>query len=564
MDLFLHFFRAYPRRTILVFITVTLASIITAATLLVLPALLFTLLGRNTSKTQFINDALSQIGVHPSTENLITLFLAGILIQNILLAGANIYAGFTKAKVIKDLRTQLLTTMSQTEWAFFIKQSSGNFSASLVSEIERAGDGYETMVLILSNLVQIIAYLSVAFFISWQIALLAIISSLVLTVLFGKLIKFSRDLGTEDVQLTRKITAQLTDLYRSIKPLKAMARESNSHALLNNYAKQIKAVSKKSTIATEILDALQEIILMCTVILTIYFAFQKLNIPLEFSIILVILYLRSMKLFGKSQKQYQAFVGNLSGYHMVMQSMDDAKKHCEKRTGTRRHKLAGNIEFDDVSFKHGEKIILEHASATFLHHKLNSIIGASGEGKTTTADLICGLYQPTSGKILIDGIPLSEIDIHHWRTQIGYVTQENNLLNTSIKENVTLGNSQFTDHEIDSALKKAHCSSFIRELPLGKNTPVGENGAQLSGGQRQRILIARALVHSPQLLILDEATSALDADTEKRISLVFKEISKSITIISISHRPAITSLSDNIVMLKNMKLSHQAPQSKLN
>ena len=555
MDLFFYFFRAYPRRTILVFIAVTVASIITAATLLLLPALLFTLLGRSSTKTQFINDIFSYVEIIPSTENLVTLFLVGITLQAILLAAANIYAGFTKAKVIKDFRIKLLTTMSQTEWAFFTKQSSGNFTASLVNEIESAGDGYETMVLILSNAVQIVAYLSVAFFISWQIAVVAILAGLILTALFEKLIGISRILGAENTQLTRMITAQLTDSYRSIKPLKAMARESHSHAVLSSYTKRLKTVAKKGTIASELLDALQEIILMSTVILTVYFSFKHLNIPIEFSIILVILYLRSMKLFGKSQKQYQAYVGNISAYNMVMKSMDDAIENREHRTGTIKHKLQGNIELKNISFEHGQKKILDQASATIYHHKLNSIIGPSGEGKTTTADLICGLFQATSGTILIDDISLDEIDITHWRKQIGYVTQENNLLNATIKDNVTLGDPQFNDNDIESALAKAHCIPFIEELPQGILSSVGENGAHLSGGQRQRILIARALVHAPNLIILDEATSALDSETEISLSKIFKELSREVTIISISHRPALKQISDHILELRDGKLN---------
>lgn len=554
MDLFLYFFRSYPWRTILVFVAVTIASIVTAASLLILPALLFTLLGRNSAKTQFINDAFLQIGVNPSTENLIYFFLAGIVIQNILLGGANIYAGFTRAKVIKDLRIKLLTTMSQTEWAFFIKQSTGVFTAALVNEVENAGNGYETMVGILSNAVQLLAYLSVAFFISWQIAVIAIITGIVLTMLFGKLILVSKEFGAEGTYLIREITARLTDSYRSIKPLKAMSRESHSHALLSTYTKKLKEVARKGTIASELLDSLQDIILMCAIIFTIYFSFKYLDIPLELSIILVILYLRSMKLFAKSQKQYQAFLANVSGYDMVIDSMKNALDHREHRTGTRKHTLKGNIEFRNVTFKHDHKTILNNASATFYHHKLNSIVGPSGEGKTTTVDLICGLYQSSLDSILIDEIPLSEIDIAFWREQIGYVTQEHNLLNTSIKNNITLGDPIFSENQIDTALQKAHCTSFLQELPYGIETGVGENGAYLSGGQRQRVLIARAIIHSPKLLILDEATSALDSQTEKSLSEMFRELSREMTIISISHRPALINASDHIIELQDGKL----------
>ena len=550
MDLFLYFFKAYPRRSILVFIAVTIASIITAATLLILPALLFSLVGRNSAKTQFVNDFLVYLGISPNVENLVTLFLIGITFQASLLAGANIYAGFIKAKVIKDLRIKLIKNMSQTEWKFFTRQPSGYFTVSLVNEIESAGDGYEKVVHILSNSVQMIAYLSVAFFLSWQIAIIAVIVGIILSLLFGRLISMSKNLGNEKTKLTRRITSKVADSYRSIKPLKAMARESNSHALLSSYTKQLKNVTKKDTIAAETLGGVQEILLMFTVILTIYFAFEHLDIPIEYSIILIILYLRTMRLFGKSYKQYQSYVGNISAFEKLIKTMNKVTRHREQREGTIKHKLNGDIIFKDVCFNHGNKPILVNASFTFYHKKLNSIIGPSGKGKTTLVDLICGLYLPDSGEILIDGIPLNTIDIAYWRRQIGYVTQENNLLNTTIKDNITLGDSNFTLSQVESALEKAHCDEFINELPGGIMYEVGENGAHLSGGQRQRILIARALVHSPRLLILDEATSALDSETEKSLSKIFKDLSRMITVVSISHRPALMEISDNIINLK--------------
>lgn len=555
MDLFLYFFKAYPRRTILVFFAVTVASVITAATLLILPALLFTLLGRNSAKTQFINDIFVYIGITPSTENLIFIFLSGIVVQSVLLASANIYAGFTKAKVIKDLRIKFLKSMSQTEWAFFTSQSTGKFTSSLVNQIKSAGDGYETMVLILSNGVQILAYLSVAFFISWQIACVAIVAGIVLSLFFSKLISISKSLGNEDIKLTRLITSQLTDSYRSIKPLKSMSRESHSDALLSNYTKQLKSVAKKDTIASELLDALQEIILMTTVILTIYFSFEYLNIPIEFSIILVILYLKTMKLFAKSQRQYRVYVGNIGAFDVVMRSLANVTNNRERRTGTFKKLLDGDIVFKNVCFKHNKKTILDNASATFYFRKLNTIIGPSGEGKTTIADLICSLFQPSSGSIMIHDVSLNDIDTRFWRKQIGYVTQENNLLNSSIKENITLGDSSYSESQIENALNRSHCMSFVRDLPGGLNTQVGENGARLSGGQRQRILIARALVHSPKLLILDEATSALDSNTEELLSEIFNELSKEITIISISHRPSIKNKSHHVLELSGGKLN---------
>lgn len=556
MRLFHYFFSAYPKRTILVFVGVTIASFITAITLLALPALLFSLLGRNSAKTQFINDGLIALGVAPTPENLIIFLITGIILQNMLLAGSNIYAGFTTAKIIKDLRMHLLNATTASEWNFFIRQSSGDFTSSLTQEIDKAGDGYGNMVIIMATFAQIVAYLSVAFFLAWQIAVVAIITSLILTYFFNKLIHTSKKYGRNEARLVRNIVSQMTDSYRSIKPLKAMAREKFSYEIIANFTRKIKRQTRKNTVASEFLDAMQEIVLMATVIMTIYFSFKYLELPFEYSIILVILYLRSMKLYGKSQKQLQIYATNQGAFELTQELLELAIRNKEYRPGKKKHQLSGDIELRNVSFKYDNKVILKKASAIFHYRKLNSIIGPSGQGKTTVADLICGLYQPSQGKILIDGINLERIDIRYWRSQIGYVTQENTLLNTTIKDNVTLGDESFTDNDILRALERAHCREFVEPLPNGINSDVGENGNLFSGGQRQRILIARALVHSPNLLILDEATSALDMETEKALSHVFKEISRETTIISISHRPAMMGVSDYVLRIEEAQLRH--------
>ena len=560
MELFLYFFRKYPWRTIIVFIGVTIASVITAITLLALPAILAGMLGRSTGKAEFLNEFLELAGINPTTENLLIFFISGIIIQNLLLASAKIYAGFTVAKIIKDLRIKMLNSMSQTEWKYFMSQSSGKFTSSLINDIDKAGNGYRKIVEILAILVQIIAYLSVAFFISWPIAVIAIITSVILAILFSRLIKISKSLGAADSNLVNKITDQLFDFYQSIKALKAMARENHTSAVLNNITKELKSVSRKSTVVSETLTMAQEIILMSVIVLTVYFAFSSLDIPIELAIVLVILYLRSMRLFGKAQKNYQTFVSNVNGFNKIRRIIDKSTKWKEMRSGTKKVTINDDIKIVNISFSHGVSLnhdkqpILQNANAVIQHKKLNSIIGLSGEGKSTLIDLICGLYLPNSGSIYINDTPLTEIDISYWRKQIGYVAQETHLLNTSVRENVILGDPKVSETEIYDALEKAHAISFVDQLPEKLDAQVGERGGRLSGGQRQRILIARALVHSPKLLILDEATSSLDSETEQTLSRVFKELSNQMTVISISHRPAMIDASDHVIKVSNHTL----------
>ena len=555
MHLLRYFYSRYPARSFIVCIAVTFASVITAATLMAMPVLLISMVGKETAKVQMFFQFFESIGITPTTENMVTFLLVGITIQSIIVGIARIYAGFTVAKIVKDLRIRLLTSVSQTEWKFFTNRSSGDYTAALVSEAERSGQGYMTLVDIICTLVQMIAYLTIAFLISWQVATIAIITSLLLLLLFSRLVEYSRKAAADTTGIIRKITSQLTDSYRSIKPLKAMAREQHVQAVLDSYAKQLKVTYRKSTIASETLDMFQEIILMTTIVLTVYFSFRHLELPLAYGFILVILYLRSMKFFGKAQKLHQKFVDNNEAYKQMIKLIDLNIANAERRDGVKKHSLNGDIRFENISFSHPDKPVLKKASAIIYQHQLNSFVGLSGAGKTTLVDLLCGLHRTSSGQILINGIPLNELDIRHWRRQIGYVTQENSLLNSSVKDNVSLGDPNYSNDQIITALAKAKAMDFVAELPMGIETVVGENGAQLSGGQRQRILIARALVHSPRLLILDEATSALDSQTELALSQIFKALSHEITVISISHRPAIVDISDHVYQLSDGKLS---------
>ena len=362
-------------------------------------------------------------------------------------------------------------------------------------------------------------------------------------------------MAADTTVIIRKITSQLTDSYRSIKPLKAMAREQHVQAVLDSYAKQLKVTYRKSTIASETLDMFQEIILMTTIVLTVYFSFRHLELPLAYGFILVILYLRSMKFFGKAQKLHQKFVDDNEAYKQLIELIDLNIANAERRDGVKQHLLNSDIRFENISFSHPDKPVLKKASAIVYQYQLNSFVGLSGAGKTTLVDLLCGLHQTGSGQILINGIQKNELDTRHWRRQIGYVTQENSLLNSSVKDNVSLCDPNYSNDQIITALAKAKAMDFVAELPMGIETVVGENCAQLSGGQRQRILIARALVHSPRLLILDEATSALDSQTELALSQIFKALSHEITVISISHRPAIVDISDHVYQLSDGKLS---------
>ncbi len=200
---------------------------------------------------------------------------------------------------------------------------------------------------------------------------------------------------------------------------------------------------------------------------------------------------------------------------------------------------------DNLFDKH-RKPIVRDINLKFPAYKISVLQGPSGAGKTTLIDLLIGLHKANSGTVLLDGFPLSEIDIKDWRRKIGYVPQELSLFHNTIRENITLGDKSLSDEDVMRALANAGGEEFVRKLPDGLGTIAGELGAKLSGGQRQRIALARALVTRPQLIILDEVTSALDPETEAEIVSSIRELSGEFTVIAVTHRPAWTKIADRL------------------
>jgi ATP-binding cassette, subfamily C, bacterial len=202
-----------------------------------------------------------------------------------------------------------------------------------------------------------------------------------------------------------------------------------------------------------------------------------------------------------------------------------------------------------VSFVYGENTVLNGVSVEIPARQLTCLLGESGAGKTTIADLVIGLVQPSEGRVLIDGQPLDSLDLASWRRSIGYVPQESLLLHDTVMHNVTLGASGLNENDVEQALRSAGAWDFVNRMPEGILSVVGERGARLSGGQRQRIMIARALAHHPKLLILDEATSALDPETEQAICAILSNLKNQITILAVSHQSALAEIADRVYRL---------------
>jgi len=260
-----------------------------------------------------------------------------------------------------------------------------------------------------------------------------------------------------------------------------------------------------------------------------------------------------------------AFLSTLNG------SLDNVKNLLE--SDNQGYFQNGSMEFtqlnrsiDIVSVDFGydsSSLVLHNITLTLEKGKTTALVGASGAGKTTLADLIPRFYDPTQGHIFVDGVDLKELDVYSLRKNMAIVSQDTFIFNTSVWNNIAYGTLNATEAEIKEAARLANALEFIQDMPQGFDTQLGDRGVRLSGGQRQRIAIARALLRDPQILILDEATSALDSVSERLIQESLEKLSVGRTVIAIAHRLSTIAKADKVVVLEGGYIVEQGKYKDL-
>ena len=351
----------------------------------------------------------------------------------------------------------------------------------------------------------------------------------------------------------RELLSYLTDVLSSVKPLKAMARDRAPDAILKRQTGDLEHATRRDVMSRETLRALQEPILATLAALGLYFALAVWSLKLSQVMVLVFLLVRLLGLVNKMQRMYQRVVVQESAYWALRETAEQARASSEQTSGTKTPTIAHSIELSDVDFAYGDHNIFDDLQLEIPARTLTVLAAPSGAGKSTLLDLLCGLLKPQHGSILIDGVPLDDIDLRAWRRMIGYVPQETILLHDSILNNVIIGEPDLTEADAARALKQAGIWDFIERLPHGLDTVVGERGGQISGGQRQRIAIARALAHQPQVLILDEPTSSLDRETERRICETLRMLANELTVVAASHQHSLLEAADRVISLEDGK-----------
>lgn len=247
----------------------------------------------------------------------------------------------------------------------------------------------------------------------------------------------------------------------------------------------------------------------------------------------------------------------------IQEIIDTPNPLKDKENAITKTGFDSEIIFDNISFKYENDYVLKDFSLTIPKGKTVALVGQSGSGKSTIANLITRFYDVNKGSILIDGIDIREFSTKSLRQQLGIVTQDAILFNDSIKNNLKLGKDNASDEEVIEALKIANAWEFVKELPNGIETNIGDSGNKLSGGQKQRLSIARAVLKSPPIMVLDEATSALDTESERLVQVALENMMKNRTSIVIAHRLSTIQNADEIVVLNKGEIVEKGKHMEL-
>lgn len=516
---------------------------------------------RDSAVARYVVDTMQAAGLPTGSLFLLCVLVLGLLGKALLSLLAMHHVGHAIADVSTRMRMNLINALLEARWGFFIHQPVGRFATAISMEAQRASEAYNAVAQLLSHLIQVAVYLTIAAAVSWKIALFAAAIGIVMMLSLNRFIVITRRYARKQTKKTRHLIVRIADVLVGLKPIKAMGRQARFGVLLAKDVRAIDVAMRRQFFAKQAGRLLQEPIIFLCVGIGVYVTLSVATVPLAELVVMTLLLVRTVTVIGRVQEDLQAVNNAESGYWAVHGAIEDALAAREDFGAGRAPTLDRSIEVRDVVMAFGRKRVVENASFVIPAGGITTIIGASGAGKTTLVDLILGLHNPSEGQILVDGVPLQDVNLIKWRTLVGYVPQELMLFHDSIMSNVSLGESDVTRPDVERALREAGAWGFVSQLSDGIDHVVGERGAALSGGQRQRISLARALVHAPRLLILDEATSALDPATEAEIVGNVRDLARrrGITVLAISHQPAWLSVADKVVRMRSGEVTEVEP-----
>ncbi|WP_162917660.1 ABC transporter ATP-binding protein [Dongia deserti] len=504
-----------------------------------------------TRLNQMIEDALAFLHLPLNLEVLCLLVGVTIWLKAIVGMVVARALGHIGAKIAQEIRQRLLQALVGAKWAYFTIQPVGRFVAAATTESGWASTAFRNSLQVIEQSIRTAIFCGLALFMGWKMAAVAITMGVLMGLSLRTLTRAAHLAGRERQRAMRSMVVELNDVLAGFKPLKAMHRHAGLIGELIKDAKRLRKAVNGLVVTETLSIGLPDLIQTYLLAAGAYLAARVLGSPIDLVIVAGVISFAVMTNISRVRKAMTQLAQSDASYWTLLSTVAEVEKATERFEGTRPPTLAVGCELQNVSFSYGRGPVLTDVTLEIPAGRITTLIGESGSGKTTIADLLLGLYAPDNGTVTVDGVDLRDIDITRWRSLIGYVPQEIILFNDTIMANVSLGDQEIDENRVRAALEAAGLGALLAELPEGLQTPIGERGFKLSGGQRQRIALARALVHEPKLLILDEATSALDPTTEAEICATVAAQAGRMTVLAITHQPSWVERADRIYLVES-------------
>ncbi|OME83937.1 multidrug ABC transporter [Paenibacillus sp. FSL A5-0031] len=483
----------------------------------------------------------------------------GIIGRNLSLREIRIHTGF-----VNQIRLELYLALLQANWGFFMRKRKTDLINSFTSELSRVTNGAFLSLQLIASMTFTFIQIGIALFLSVKMTLFVLCCGLVIAFLSRRFIKQSRVIGSVTMELSQNYLAGITDHFNGMKDIKSNLLESSRYRWLLNWSSDIareRYENSKVRSNSQLFYKLFSAIMIAVFVFGSIMLFQSQG---GYLLLIMVIFSRLWPRFTSIQANMEQIASSLPAFKALMELQEESIKNREfndKELLGGEHirplRLKHQLECRHVYFRYDEEqpeYTLEAINLSIPANGMTAIVGQSGAGKSTLIDLMMGLMKPELGHVLIDGKTLTDEDLLSLRRSISYVPQEPFLFHGTIRDNLILIDPNATEDQIWEAMEFSSAAEFVRKLPDGIDTIIGDRGIRLSGGERQRLVLARAILRKPSILILDEATSALDSLNETKIQEAIERLKGKMTVIVVAHRLSTIRNADQVIVLENGKI----------
>ena len=498
----------------------------------------------------------------------VVLVIVTFLFKNLFNYLASYHITHLKNGVLRDLRQKMYYKIIDLPISYYSEKRKGDIMARMLGDVNEVQNSFFTILeLIVKEPLTIVFTIIAMLNISVNLTLFVFIFIPVSGFIISKIGKSLKSKSTRAQQESGYFISLVEESLSGLKVVKSYNAESQFKKRFDNSIDRLLQLTNSIGNKNNLASPLSEFMGIVTIATLLWYGGNLVLVDktLEGSLFLVYMLLSYNILTPAKNisKASYAVKNGLAAAERVFEVLEIENAITNHDEAIIKDTFDSKIEITNINFKYEDENVLKDFSLDVMKGQTVALVGQSGSGKSTIANLLTRFYDVNEGSIQIDGIAIKQLELHSLRNMIGLVTQDSILFNDSIRANIALGKEDATDNEIIEALKIANAYEFVKELPKGIHTNIGDSGNKLSGGQKQRLSIARAVLKNPPIMILDEATSALDTESEKLVQVALENMMQNRTSIVIAHRLSTIQKANKIVVMQKGRIVEQGTHDEL-